>query len=476
MKKLFIGPRIRRLRQEHQLNQIQCAEKLGLSASYLNQIENNQRPVSAAVLVKLSEAFRIDVARFADDGDGQLSGEINLALKDPLLAESQIPLQEVQAFVQQQPELAAGFSRLYRRYARLQEEYQQLVGRFYGEQHTAHLSPLPHEEVRDFFYQSNNHIDVLDRAAEGLHCEQQLETGELRGQLRALLQQRFGIEVLIESGSRGETLRDFDRARKQLLLGAHLTRVQQCFQMASQIALLCHGDTLDELCAQADFSDGQTARLARIGLAHYFAGALLMPYREFLAAAEACRYDIDVLRRRFQVSTEQVCHRLSTLQRPGAEGVPFYFVRVDQAGNISKRQSATSFHFARTGGACPLWNVHEAFGASPRAITQIAQMPDGQQYFCIAREVSHRSGSHRGRSPRYAVGLGCELQHAHRLVYADGLDLASPALVTRIGPGCRVCPRNDCSQRAFPPAGRTLFTDADHQPGVPYQYDTGNGA
>ena len=195
-----------------------------------------------------------------------------------------------------------------------------------------------------------------------------------------------------------------------------------------------------------------------------------MPYSPFLKAAETCRYDIEALQNSFQVSTEQVCHRLSTLQRQGNRGVPFYFVRVDQAGNISKRQSATSFHFARTGGACPLWNVHEAFSFPQQVLTQVAEMPDGQRYFCIARQVSQGGGAYRARAKRFAVGLGCELEHAHRLVYADGLDLGSPALTVPIGPGCRVCPRQDCPQRAFPPAGQALNVDISRQQFGPYGF------
>ncbi|WP_374962763.1 helix-turn-helix domain-containing protein [Spongiibacter tropicus] len=471
MKKLFVGPRIRRLREQHQLNQMQCASKLGLSPSYLNQIENNQRPVSASVLIKLSNVFNIDVAQFADNSDAQLAADINLALKDPFLADSQIQWQEVEAFTQQQPELATSFTRLYQRFSRLQEEYQQLVSRFYGEQHTAHLSPLPHEEVRDYFYRHNNYIDLLDQAAEQLYRQQDFDRLTLHQQLQDYLRTAFDVTVNIDQPPQSGALRHYDSNTRQLFLSSQLQRFQQCFQMASQIALLDQDKQISLLCADADFSSEQTQRLARIGLANYFAGALLMPYGAFMQVAEQQRYDIDALCQHFRVSTEQVCHRLSTLQRSGQKGIPFYFVRVDQAGNISKRQSATSFHFARTGGACPLWNVHEAFGTDRRVLTQIAQMPDGQQFFCIAREVTQGGGSYHARVRRFAIGLGCELQHAHRLVYADGLDLNSKALVTPIGPGCRVCPRNDCTQRAFPQAGRPLDINDQLQAAVPYRAD-----
>jgi hypothetical protein len=170
------------------------------------------------------------------------------------------------------------------------------------------------------------------------------------------------------------------------------------------------------------------------------------------------------------VSFETVCHRLSTLQRPGARGVPFYFVRVDQAGNISKRQSATAFHFARHGGACPLWHVHEAFAQPGRILTQIAEMPDGSRFFGIARTIERGGGGYRAQRKLFAIGLGCDLTHARELVYASGLDLGPLAQAAMIGPGCRVCPRENCVQRAFPPAGKAMVPNVDSESLVSYRF------
>ncbi|MFC3680186.1 short-chain fatty acyl-CoA regulator family protein [Bacterioplanoides pacificum] len=448
-KKLYIGPRLRRLREQHQLNQAQCAQQLGLSHSYLNQLENNQRPVSAAVLVKLSTAFHIDVAQFSSDQHDHLTADIVLASKDPVLAEHNLAPQQIQQLVDQQPEMAAAMAGLFHQYARIRQDYEQLIQRFYGEQHTAHLTPLPHEQVRDFFYQRNNYIDELDRAAEALAQRYRFEAGHLRDQLQHYLHKSA---ITLE-------------AAEQLPVR------QQIFQMASHIALVQYQDVLDDICRQAALAGDQANELLRIGLANYFAGALLMPYRAFLQAAEHSRYDIEYLEHAFQVSSEQVCHRLSTLQRRDQQGVPFYFVRVDQAGNISKRQSATSFHFARTGGACPIWNIHEAVTTPQKVLTQVARMPDGQRYFCIAKQVVRGGGHYHAPSRIFAIGLGCELQHAHRLVYADGLNLSSDSLVDDIGPGCRVCERKGCPQRAFPAAGKTLSIRRDAQPAMPYDFD-----
>jgi predicted transcriptional regulator len=261
----------------------------------------------------------------------------------------------------------------------------------------------------------------------------------------------------------------YDPQTRELALPAETTPARRAFQMATQLATLEYAETIDRLVA-ADPDLNPAARpLTRIGLAHYFAGALILPYRDFLASAEACRYDIDALCRAYHVGFETVCHRLSTLQRPRARGVPFFFVRTDRAGNISKRQSASTFHFSRTGGSCPLWVVHEAFDNPGRIRRQVAQLPDGRTYLWITRTVSARPTSFRDRTAQFAIGLGCDIRHAHRLVYSDGLDLADQRAITPIGPGCRTCERTDCAQRAFPIISRAPIADPHTTSAIPYR-------
>lgn len=467
-KKLFIGSKLRKLRQQHKLSQSECAERLGLSHSYLNQLENNQRPITASVLIKLSRSFDVDISQLSDDKDKKLADDINLSLKDESLGYNHIEWREIEQFVQQLPDIASGFSQLYRQHTRLKEEYEQLVSRFYGDQHTAHLTPLPHESVRDFFYQNNNYIDILDQAAESLLNRSHTSISQLNLQLSTYLNDELNITVNTEPGLSRGFIKFFCHDKNILYLSENLNLSQQCFQMASQIALSAFKPELDELCNNPVLHNQQTQVLARIGLANYFAGALIMPYREFLRHAESSRYDIETLQREFNVSAEQVYHRLSTLQRKNHCGVPFYFVRVDQAGNISKRQSATSFSFTKTGGACPLWNIHDAFNMPLGVHKQIAQMPDGQHYFCLAQQVIQGGGKYHSTKKRFVIGLGCELEHAHRLVYSKGMDLKSSALVTPIGPGCRVCSREHCAQRAFPRAGQRLDADCNIQSLEPY--------
>jgi len=227
------------------------------------------------------------------------------------------------------------------------------------------------------------------------------------------------------------------------------------------------GDLIEAELARARFRSAEAEDVCRVGLGNYAAGALLMPYRRFAQAARARRHDVEQLALMFGASLEQVCHRLSTLQRPGDRGVPLYFVRLDYAGNITKRHSATRFQFARFGGACPMWNVHEAVGAPDRFLVQLAEMPDGARYLCIARNVVKSSESYLTPDRRYVLGFGCEIGHAHELVYSEGVDLKGPA--TPIGVSCRICERDDCAQRAFPPVDQGLHVPRHERRTVPFR-------
>lgn len=262
--------------------------------------------------------------------------------------------------------------------------------------------------------------------------------------------------------------RRYDPSSRALHLSPDLKQGQQAFQMATQLAFLEHGEMIDRLADDTTLSGDEARHLARIGLANYFAGALLLPYSDFLRAAEMQQYDIERLGRHFGVGFETICHRLSTLQRPEARGVPFFFIRVDRAGNISKRQSATDFHFSRVGGSCPLWNVYEAFAQPGRVLTQLAQMPDGRTYLWIARTVGRGNAGYGVPGKTFAVGLGCDVRHAPRLIYSKGIDLNDPGAATPIGAGCKVCERPACPQRAFPPIGRALIVDQNTSSVAPY--------
>ena len=258
------------------------------------------------------------------------------------------------------------------------------------------------------------------------------------------------------TADRGDAIRRFDPEKRILYLSEVLRRGSRNFHLAYQVGLETQHPALDRYAADPLLTSDAARALARVLLANYFASAVLMPYGPFLDAARQERYDIDLLGHRFRTSYEQVCHRLTTLRRPGAEGIPIHFVRVDIAGNISKRFSASGLRFARFSGACPRWNVFQAFLTPGMIRTQLSQMPDGTTYFWVARSVYKEGGGfHAPRTP-LAIAIGCEVGHAKKMVYADGMNLDSREAVVPVGLTCRLCERTDCEQRAFPPIQHPL--------------------
>ncbi|QFZ87195.1 ImmA/IrrE family metallo-endopeptidase [Variovorax paradoxus] len=470
MSKTFMGVRLRTLRAERGLTQVALAQMLGLSPSYLNQIEQNQRPLTVAVLLRISKTLGVDVQQFSDDEEARLVASMREALADNPGGEA-VALPELREVASQMPAVARALLALHRRHQEAQERLELMAAELGdGRGEISRSRPMPFEVVRDFFFAHQNHFDPLDTAAESLAAEALAHGGPLAEWLQQRLLKVHGVRVVPDDDAAGalDSQRRYDPASRVLRLSAGLEPGQQAFQLATQLALLEQAALIESLVAQANFGDAPAHALARIGLANYFAAAVLLPYGPFLQAAEALRYDIDLLARQFGVGFETVCHRLSSMQRPGASGVPFFFIRVDRAGNISKRQSATHFHFSKTGGTCPLWNVYEAFAQPGRVLPQLARMPDGRAYLWIARTVSHGQRGFGSPSKTFSIGLGCDIRHAPRLVYAKGLDLKDPDVPTPIGMGCKVCERVACPQRAFPFIGRPLDVNENESRFTPY--------
>ncbi|MCX4545746.1 short-chain fatty acyl-CoA regulator family protein [Streptomyces sp. NBC_01565] len=464
-RKIYAHAKLRRLRRERGLNQVELARALGLSTSYLNQIEHSRRPLTAPVLLRIAEVFGIDPEFFSEAAEERLATDLRAALGDEACGASVAP-DEITDVARDHPDVARALVALHQRYRDASEQVVALA----APEDTAKLLPAePHDEVRDFFYDHHNHFGALEAQAERTADRMGLgRVGRAADALTERLAARHGIKVIQAGPERAADARRFDADSGLLFLSPWLSEGQRAFQLATQLALLEHAPLLDQLVGAAALASPQAAGLARIGLANYFAGGLLMPYTAFHAAAEELRYDVELLQARFGVGFETVCHRLSTLQRTGRRGVPFSFLRADRAGNISKRQSATDFHFSRLGGTCPLWTVYEAFSAPGRIVTQVAEMPDGKKYFWIARTVTRGGFGHHATRADFAVALGCELRHAPRLVYAEGIALHDPRAATPIGLGCRICERRDCAQRARPPAGGPLAVDPDRRTHVPY--------
>ncbi len=465
--KLFSGTTIRSLRIAARMSQVELAAKVDISPSYLNQIEHNQRPLSANVLLGLARVFRVDAATFSDEAQDRLLFDLRDALTDPAFGGVDISSVEVKTVAQNAPNVARSLIHLQGAHRAVLDRYMSL-DQSMGESSQTPTN-MPYEEVRDFFHAIGNYVADLDTAAERLDATFAPGNDAPQDRLQRCLQDRHGITVQLDRTLRDrKPIRRFDRSARAVVLDGFADPPTQSFALAHQLALLEVPQQIEAVASSARFRSPDAIAVAQIALANYFAGALILPYGRFFAAARTLRHDIKALSASFGASVEQVCHRLSTMQRPGMEGVPFYFLRVDRAGNITKRHSATRFQFARYGGACPLWNVHEAFEASDRTLVQVAEMPDGVRYLSMAMAISKSGTTAAAPTRRYALGLGCELAYADQVVYADGTDLRRPQNVTPIGVSCRLCDRPDCAQRAFPPVGSRLSIDPDIRNEIPY--------
>lgn len=455
--KLYAGAKLREMRTRLELTQKDFATKLGVSLPYLNQMENNNRPVSTSVVLALAQEFGLDVTELSTGDSERLVSDMREAMADPVFADETPPLADLRLTASNAPALARAFLSLHRAYRQTHERLASLdeaLGR-----EDSRIQASPWEEVRDFFHYCDNYIDAMDRAAERFAGSADVRLAATNALENA------GITILLTDM---DGLRGYDAETRTLQLSNRSSPPTQVFQLLLQVALLSQDSLLEATLDFARFQSDEARAIAKIGLANYFAGAALMPYGRFLAAAQEDRHDLERLATRFGASIEQVAHRLSTLQRPGAKGIPFFFVRVDQAGTITKRHSATRLQFARFGGACPLWNVHRAFETPGRFLRQLAETPDGVRYISLARDVSKSGGSFGSPVRRYAIALGCEVRHAPALVYADNLDMSHASAYEPIGISCRICERKTCHQRSVPPLERRLSINNNQRGVLPY--------
>lgn len=454
-KPIFLGRRIRSLRTRMGLGQAELAKRLAISSSYLNLLEHDRRPVTAPLLLELARVLDVDLRVLSGgSADAELLATLTEIFSEPLFEDHPLTAADLSALVEANPDVARAIVRLHQGYASTRTSLETLGHRLLDdpqELENIDRARLSSEQVSDFIQRHGNYFPALETEADRLLASSDGDGEDLFGRLTRYLERSHGVRVrIVTVGEMRGAVRRFDVARRELQLSEVLRRGSRNFQLAVQAALLGCSPALDELTIDPKLTSDESRSLARVALAGYLAGAVLMPYETFLRAAEAERYDIELLGHRFRVGWEQTCHRLTTLRRPGAEGVPFYMLRVDIAGNISKRFSAAGIRFPRFSGLCSLWNVHAAFLQPGRVRVQLSRLPDGHTVLAVARTVQRHSGSYKALEAPYAVGIGCDALDARRLVYADGLDIENAAAAVPIGITCRLCERADCTARAVP--------------------------
>ena len=468
--KVMAGQRVRRLRRERGLTQARMAARLGISTSYLNLIERSQRPVTVPFLLKLGQAFDVDLQRFAEDDEGRVVAALREVLSDPLFARSQVTDQDIRDAAQASPALGDAVVVLFRAYRDLLENAMDPAHGGGGEAPgpAAAAVRAPEDAVQDVMQALSCYLPALEEAAARLWADAGLEPESLYEGLSAVLSDTHGLKVrVLPAQVMHDLVRRYDRHGRRVLLSDALAPEERVFQLAHQAALLGWRDLLDDIAERSGL-EGAARNLLVVELAGYFAAACVMPYERVFEAAEVLRYDIDLLGRRFGASFEHVCQRLVTLQRPGARGVPFFLVHLDCAGNVLRRFDAAGFRFARFGGLCPRWGVHRAFQSPGEMRLDVVEMPDGARFLSVARMVSRPGAGHAQPGQQRVVAIGCPLSYGARLVYGAGLDPERPASAVPIGTNCRLCDRADCSQRAYPPPGRRLIVDENQQSLAPW--------
>ena len=466
MTKTFVGPQLRQLRRERRQTQAEMAKVLGVSAGYVNLLENNERSLSLRVLMALADHYGIDWRDIVADKTSNLLAELRSVIKDPMFSGTP-DLVELRAAIDHAPRLVEKFLHLYGVHRNTLERMMR-----HGTNVTtdALLATSAEAVVHDFFRDNSNYFNDLEVAAEALRAMDAYEPDDIYATLKARLINTHGIRIERRTTEEmTQALRVYDKENRIIYLSEALDYSNVLFQLAHVLCLIELQDLLNKLTAGSKITAGTGLARCHVELANYFAAAYLMPYQPFLREAESMAYDIDRLAARFGVSFEQTCHRLTTLQRPGGQGVPFFFLRVDKAGNVTKRFNSTSFQLAEYGGACPVWKVHMAFRLAGVIIPQFVELPDGDRYFTINRTVDRPTVNFETQDHRLAISLGCELQYAKKLGYAAGFNVDDERMFSRIGINCHVCPRQACSQRAHQPLFMDLPLDTNRRGKTRYE-------
>ena len=443
-RKIFAGHAIRRLRRGAGLTQAAMAESLGVSPSYLNLIERNQRPLTAGLMLRLADTFDFDPRSLSTGQPGGGADAIRRRLADPMFADLEIDRAELEEWLAGAPGGAEAFARAYDRAG---------VGGAVTPDDSADAGTAVRREIERW----RNHFADLDTAAETLADELRQGAGDLFGAMAERLRVKHQLSIRILPL---EVLPDvrvrLDLHARQLQLSETLDPASRVFALGRHLGLNEARAEIDALVRGGGFTDRVAERLYRRHLAGYFAAAVMMPYARFLRACEATGYDLELIRRRFGASAEQVAHRMTTLSRVGARGLPFFMIRADRAGQVSKRfAGASGSPLVEGPGLCPLLDTFAVFGRTDERIVQVVALEDGSRWFTSSRCVGPAGGWSGEVRARFAITLGLAVDTASTLAAARGVDLGGQA--TPIGLGCRACTRHDCPQRSAPPAGRAML-------------------
>ena len=468
-----IGSKIRKERRSRGLSQSELSKKLQISASYLNLLESGRRTITVPLLIKIGNELGISLKDLTIESNKRILSDVMDVLSNEMFDDLDITNQDTADFIGSNPNVAKALLTLNDSYKSLQEDMQnRLEAMDINSTSIDKPSRLPVEIVSDFLQDNKNYFHAIELSSHALREKIGLDIGPNIGsglKITNYLKKKHDVTVnIVPADQEGKSVKNFDSKNKILNLSEMLTYASRNFHLAYQVAYLEGEDLINKIVEDNNIISEDVVPLLKISLLNYFSSAMMMPYESFITSAKKYKYDIEILMHHYACSFEQVTHRLTNLQRPKNEGVPFHFLKTDIAGNVSKRFSLSGIHIPRHGGSCPRWNVYLAFLNPGKIQPQLSRMPDGRVFFCIAR--AFEKGIERHGMPRsfVSIGLGCDIQYAKELVYSNGIDLSNKQLQTPIGVSCRICPRIECQQRAFPPIDKDLKLDITYRGTSPY--------
>ncbi len=447
-----IGAKIKRLRRNKNISQADLAQNLGISASYLNLIEHNRRNITVDLLFKIAGFFSIDMADLAQSDDSQLFGDLMEVFGDDIFIDSDLTNQDIRDLAVNNPAIGRAILALFDKYRSAKSLSPNIEEDNENSKTPFHQAT---EAISDFIQENANYFPTLEKAAMRVREDVDMASENFMQGLTSYLLNVFGVRwrlANLENGQKSQLQNDGGLLEISNILPPETVK----FTLCRHIGRLSAKSEIDKIINDSLLPEPEGKILGQKILAAYFAAALIMPYEEFYRLCKKYRYDIERLCLYFSASFEQVCHRMTSLNRPNMRGVPLHLIRTDIAGNISKRFSLSGLHIPRHSGACPRLNVYSAFLQPSRINIQLSQMPDGEVYFCIAK--SFERGDYHFNAPKkhFSIGLGCNIIHAKELVYSDGIDLGKSAKIIPVGISCRICPRTNCLQRAYPTADHRL--------------------
>ena len=396
----------------------------------------------------------------ATDSLAHLANNISELLDDKLFEDLDILGPEVQDLVNTNPKIARALIKLGDNYKQKDHEIVSKVENLSGKMIDNRRNSFPGEVVSDFLQENKNYFSKLEEFANDVFEKIQTNNRSTYIGLCNFLKSEYGITVKDVIPKEGRSFsKIFNKERKELLLSDYVALETKKLYAAAQIAQEGAINEINEYLSKFSFPTEESKKLTKVSLLNYCGAAILMPYKQFHTECIKQKYDLELLQNTFATTFEQIAHRVTTLQDPKLPGIPFHFLRVDIAGNISKRFSLSGIEIPRYGGACPRWNVYSAFTRPGVIQAAVSKMSNGEKYVCIARTVEKGIGRFGETKSILSIGLGCEAKYAKDFVYTENLNINDKKSEIPIGVSCRTCDRLDCSQRAFPPLHKKFDVD-----------------